>query len=851
MKPEAIPADTVDWPTLAPLLDDAVAGLSSTDREAILLRFYQQLPLAQVGQSLHISEDAAKKRVGRALDRLRRSLAAKGLTSTSSALGVTLLADVTHAAPQQLIHALTQTAAPAATQLAAATHKLILLAKLKTAAVIILLAGAATGVTAIVAPHFAASHPTTAPIAAKPPALASALIPLEEDESKVPGQIQLVRWDMVLNDKGESLILPALVPIDTPSKGFQAYRCNGLALRKAAAEALNAGGVERVAGEIEYGRVWGQQDQINLTFSWGNHLSSTPNAKVLMSFGDNNESTKTFTRTLGNRIKLALQHDVPRPMVQELVNDWQRREFPAAKVACDTELAPGDAIVFIGTFPAPSGRAYYGMAVWESFTAGKADMTRINAIRDAGWWCRFGPGKVRQWSNIATVWAQHGTPSTPAQLAPFTISLQDGKTARLVALTNPSRWPFCWWDPAGNPTTEFNGIVSFWNGELPKGVSAIIEIDGPAQEYVIASPTGHPDFNPESPYSEVVALAIPQTDATKHTLQTGILVGPWKELARMKATDKVTIGDTAYRTSRAGSFGDTSFLVQFDISGPLVDEDVLVAVGDGKQAWRGRGNLASLSPDKSTLSDQPNFSGIPLAKLEYFKLMRRKRQQITFTGIATEPKILPPAAATSEQARAAEKRLADRADQARLQALLDARKAWQQTLADPTTPKGALRAFANAILKNDPAAAESLLLASTPQAAAFGHNFVALMITHQQAYTIAAQRYGELAIHDNLAGRLSHLDDDFADIKIKSLSDGTADFGGLILRKNAAGQYRFDMDLFARDHAMEMNFQAQRLAEIIRLLNSNPTLTLDALKAALQRPLTTNPANEPPQPPAH
>src|SRR6266446_1604840 len=60
------------WNQLAPHLDQAVAALSKTDRTAILLRFYEKKPLREVAQQLGLSEDAAKKRVSRAIDKLRR-----------------------------------------------------------------------------------------------------------------------------------------------------------------------------------------------------------------------------------------------------------------------------------------------------------------------------------------------------------------------------------------------------------------------------------------------------------------------------------------------------------------------------------------------------------------------------------------------------------------------------------------------------------------------------------------------------------------------------------------------------------------------------------------------------------
>src|SRR4051794_12500501 len=80
------------WEQLAPHLDKAVASLSEADRSAILLRFYGKLPLRELGEKLGISDDAAKKRVSRALDRMRTFLENRGVRLSGVALAA-ILAD--------------------------------------------------------------------------------------------------------------------------------------------------------------------------------------------------------------------------------------------------------------------------------------------------------------------------------------------------------------------------------------------------------------------------------------------------------------------------------------------------------------------------------------------------------------------------------------------------------------------------------------------------------------------------------------------------------------------------------------------------------------------------------------
>ena len=90
------------WPKIAPLLDDAVAALREKERRAIVLRFYEGRSLREVGLALGASEEAAKKRVGRALEKLRQSFAKRGVDSTTAAIAETISAHSVQIAPLAL-----------------------------------------------------------------------------------------------------------------------------------------------------------------------------------------------------------------------------------------------------------------------------------------------------------------------------------------------------------------------------------------------------------------------------------------------------------------------------------------------------------------------------------------------------------------------------------------------------------------------------------------------------------------------------------------------------------------------------------------------------------------------------
>lgn len=95
-------APDADWAKLRPVLDGVMDELSNADRTAVLLRFFEKRPFADIGTALNLSEDAARMRVERALDKLHALLAKRGITSTAGALGAVLTHQAVAAAPSGL-----------------------------------------------------------------------------------------------------------------------------------------------------------------------------------------------------------------------------------------------------------------------------------------------------------------------------------------------------------------------------------------------------------------------------------------------------------------------------------------------------------------------------------------------------------------------------------------------------------------------------------------------------------------------------------------------------------------------------------------------------------------------------
>ncbi|PYJ63187.1 MAG: hypothetical protein DME24_01765 [Verrucomicrobia bacterium] len=124
-----------DWDRIRPVLDEAMDNLSDEDRDALLLRYFKNHDFRDVGLALGLSDDAAQKRVSRAVERLREFFAKRGVTVGASGLVVVISANAVQAAPVGLAVTISSAAALAGsavqTSTAIATTKAIAMTTLQ------------------------------------------------------------------------------------------------------------------------------------------------------------------------------------------------------------------------------------------------------------------------------------------------------------------------------------------------------------------------------------------------------------------------------------------------------------------------------------------------------------------------------------------------------------------------------------------------------------------------------------------------------------------------------------------------------------------------------------------------
>ncbi len=101
MNPPNEPSDAV-WQQLAPVLEEAMSGLNNEDRDAIVMRFFERQTFRTVGETMGTGEDGARKRVERALEKLRGFFGRRGVAVSAVSLAGVLSSQAVTTAPAGL-----------------------------------------------------------------------------------------------------------------------------------------------------------------------------------------------------------------------------------------------------------------------------------------------------------------------------------------------------------------------------------------------------------------------------------------------------------------------------------------------------------------------------------------------------------------------------------------------------------------------------------------------------------------------------------------------------------------------------------------------------------------------------
>lgn len=117
--------DSAVWSQIAPLLDEAMSHLGKKDRSAVVLRFFDNKSMRDIGAALDANEEAAKKRVRRAVEKLRKFFGKRGIETTAEALTASISENSMQTAPIRLASSVTAIAITKSPIAAASTAALV------------------------------------------------------------------------------------------------------------------------------------------------------------------------------------------------------------------------------------------------------------------------------------------------------------------------------------------------------------------------------------------------------------------------------------------------------------------------------------------------------------------------------------------------------------------------------------------------------------------------------------------------------------------------------------------------------------------------------------------------------
>ena len=296
------------------LLDAALSELSSKERDAVLLRFYQDQSVQQVGQTLGISQNTATKRIGRAIERMREFLADKGFAISAPAL----IEAFTHATraplppPEFIAQAVSvamgqSIASTIVEHLAEGVNHMIRIAQVKLVAAVVAVVLTAGGGVVAVNQLWAQSN------ASKP----AAVVASNEAATPKAALHALAAAARAADVEG----MKKLVDIRNPSEQqLLLAACEYAGARQALLEAVNA-----KFGEPAMTRLGGRMLQINLFDVFLNDLETNTDQRTEKTHG--NEAILTITEGEFSDVRLVRDDGGWKLSATNMTKDWSQEKY--------------------------------------------------------------------------------------------------------------------------------------------------------------------------------------------------------------------------------------------------------------------------------------------------------------------------------------------------------------------------------------------------------------------------------------------------------------------------------------------------------------------------------------------
>lgn len=442
MQSETASADSESlWADVAPRLDAALGKLCDADRSAIALRYLQNLSFPEVGECLGLSEEAARKRVDRALGRLRKVLGGPSPASLSVAISTHAVLPIPAGLLQSLCSIPSATlsasvvglAKSAGSAIAWTTGKLVVFALTAIAAI------AAVGVVGMVAAELASGPavPSVAAARSAPAAVTDSVAfyvygagleaPVAADLKALGTVIESKdNYQLVLADAEKVRQLP-----------LREYAAGNVVLPEHATRSSIPAAISRGQSSILNNGYWiGISDR---AAKWTLTQRILLTSEKPLSLGNSGELELVGNLRVRNLSVADLQWQGSGREVHDLV-------FPLTVTIASNQVA----LALHDLGQVGSSRRFSLLALCT--TPATPAESKALSIASEELYLSQGFSRCLQTIRYAASQRRAATqPATPQPSPKWTKKLSDGTTIRLIGMGLPNRWPLLFWDPDGNP----------------------------------------------------------------------------------------------------------------------------------------------------------------------------------------------------------------------------------------------------------------------------------------------------------------------------------------------------------------------------------------------------------------
>jgi len=654
--------------------------------------------------------------------------------------------------------------------------------------------------------------------------------PSTQAAEKLPDEPQLMRWDLIVSQDAIDAIRATGKPVQTKSVVYSALMCSAADLRGAISEAKADGGVVRMGQYSALAQEFGM-GQRNLFPLQINYYQDNGATIGLQNTGGFQQGVQPAVAD--GAIKLKIDN----PLSLELTEfATQQRAQISAMLDFDGSLKPGDALAMIGQLTAPSGVNYFHVIVWEVFSADMEESRHIPTQMPVSAWLDGDVKGAVAAADRSIAWTAAAEEHPAPFPAAFQKTLSDGKTVKLLCLTDPHKWYGCGWDPAGNASgTPLLGGY-FGNDSM---LMATAQVDGDAKEWQIAQPAPGPyDRGAERKFQYSSSAQLKPGDP----VVVNVSVGPWQQLGEVTEQQPLTVNGETYAL-RPLQGGGNQTIAEMRLPQATKDEITLTAVtADGVD--HGTGNIDVIRIDDLSGNDAINayFQQVNRGDVVKFHVWKRARETVTFSGYATVPLQTPQAPSAAELASAEElldnHQTQDQADQmAAAQARIEkVRVEWSKVPADSSTAIGVLRVIIDAAKRGDVAGVRARLMDTQPDSGAMLDTFAKFIANGTSAHEALVARYGKkLKPRPGNPGmeQMAFMDFEAMLMQIpwKPKADGGLNGGNdqIQVIKNSDGAYALDFSGMpaqeAKQETQMLTWAADLAAKGKQILADNPNLS--------------------------